>query len=100
MINNNNEYIICAAIYLEMDDSFPHQPVNITNGLVVCGRRHHNCFTIISNLDNSFNIVKNKKQGFITSKDRFVDRQEAAEIALKSGQTKKITSTLMSEDLY
>lgn len=96
----NEEYIICAAIHLKTEDVFPHQPINIKNGLVVCGRRHHNCFTIISNLDSDFLEVKDKKQGFVTSKDRFVDRKEAGEIAFKAGQIEKITNLLMSEDIY
>ena len=100
MIDNNVEYIICAAIHLKTEDTFPHQPVNIEKGMVVCGRRHHNCFVIISNLDSDFFNVKDKKQGFMTSKDRFVDRTEAGKIAFGAGQIKKMTDTLMSEDIY
>jgi hypothetical protein len=44
----------------------------------------------------------NTKQGFITSKNRFVDRKEGAEIALKSGQVSELKygPSLYSEDLY
>lgn len=39
-------------------------------------------------------------QGFLTSKDTFVDRQMAASIALTSGQIKEKSDTLISENLY
>ena len=41
-------------------------------------------------------------QGFLTSKNRFVDRTEGAAIALKSGQITalKYGNLLYSEDLY
>ncbi len=41
-------------------------------------------------------------QGFITSENKYVDRDEAYKIALNAGQVKKNTvdSRLFSEDLY
>lgn len=38
--------------------------------------------------------------GFMTSKGRYVDRKEAAEIAYNAGQTDEKKSCLYSEDLY
>ena len=99
MMDNKKEYIICAAIHLNMPDDFPHQPINIENGLVVCGRRHHNCFAILF-FTNITCEKKNITQGFLTSKDRFVDRKEAGDIAFKAGQISKVTDILMSEDIY
>lgn len=97
-----NEYILCAAIWFDDGQRYVHQPKNIETGFVVAGRRHHNCFTtmyIVSNKDTSYNKY-NKIQGFITNLDRFVDREEAAKIAYKAGQTKKLESSLFSEDIY
>ena len=37
-------YIICAAIWFKDGKKYSHQPRNVDSGLVVCGRRHHNCF--------------------------------------------------------
>jgi len=37
-------YIICAAIWFKDGNKYSHQPRNVDSGLVVCGRRHHNCF--------------------------------------------------------
>lgn len=93
----NQEYIICAAIHFESNKVQAHQPRNITHGLVVCGRRHHNCFATVATFEVK---MKEIEQGFITSKDRFVDRKEAALIALAVGQIKEPRDILFSEDLY
>lgn len=101
-IDNQKEYILCAAIWFDDGKKYDHQPKNIETGFVIAGRRHHNCFTtmyIISNKDTSYN--KNPKiQGFITNLDRFVNREEASKIAYKAGQTKQLKFSLYSEDLY
>lgn len=92
------EYIICSAAYWNDGKKREHQPKNIDMGIVVCGRRHHNCITTISEFktSNSVRVI----QGFLTNTDRFVDRSEAAVIAFKSGQVDKLKKKLFSEDLY
>lgn len=97
------EYIICAAIHFQDGNKYEHQPINIETGFVVCGRRHHNCYlslAIIKNEDVSRLSFGKNIQGFLTSKDRFVDRKEAGAIAFAQGQTKKLEDCLFSEDLY
>lgn len=97
------EYIICSAIHFDSEKKHVHQPKNIEHGLVICGRRHHNCFATFAAFHNSpEELLKYKiTQGFLTNTDRFVDRKEALEIALKAGQTtKKNGSILISEDIY
>lgn len=95
------EYILCAANWYKYPMGSDHQPVNIEYGFVVCGRRHHNIFMITSICDESI-LERNKlcEQGFLTSKDRWVDRKEAGEIAFKAGQTTELRKILFSEDLY
>lgn len=46
-INNESkpEHIICAAIWFKNGIQYEHQPKNVDIGFVVCGRRHHNCYT-------------------------------------------------------
>jgi hypothetical protein len=39
-------------------------------------------------------------QGFLTSKNRFVDREEGGRIAFNAGQTVELKKTLYSEDIY
>ena len=94
------EKIICAAIHIPDGIVRVHQSRNIKSGLVICGLRHHNCFTTLSQIEN---IQKHQTiQGFITSHDRFVDRKEGMIIARTAGQVAGINDgdILMSEDLY
>ena len=105
-INNKEEYILCSALWYKKEGQWPHQPKNIDQGFVVCGRRHHNCFQTLNIIDPKFDrslIV----QGFLTSTDRFIDRKEAFELAKKNGQIKEVEefenvvgNQLFSEDLY
>ena len=102
----SNSYIICAAIWFKDGNKYSHQPRNIESGLVVCGRRHHNCFLTAFELNGGKKIEglseANAKavQGFLTSDDIFVDRKEGGQIAFDAGQTAKLTECLFSEDLY
>jgi len=113
MIDNTKEYILCAAVwYLDLELSkYPtipkeqYLPVNIDKGIVFCGHRHVQCI-------RQMNIITGLKQheageeiqGFLTSKNRFVNRKEAAIIASNLGQIiiESVTSVskLYSEDLY
>lgn len=68
--------------------------------IIVTGRRHSNCF---ENLYRSWNYDKSKvEQGFYTDQSRFIDRREAMELALSTGQLAKTTGfqELWSEDLW
>ena len=94
--------ILCAAVYYDDGKKHEHQPTNIYNGFVICGHRHHNCLLLL------FELVKdtNKEkiiQGFLTSNNTFVDRQEAFAIALEANQIINSYAkcpALVSEDLY
>jgi hypothetical protein len=102
----STHYIICAAIWFKDGKKYSHQPRNVDSGLVVCGRRHHNCFLTAFELNGGKKIEglneldENAVQGFLTSDDRFVNRKEAGQIAFNAGQTAKLTECLFSEDLY
>jgi hypothetical protein len=109
---SNQERIICAAIwYKELPTNTMHNPINIFSGLVVCGHRHHNCIDIVARLSGLRTVqiapdgVGETIEGFMTSNNRFVDRLEAAEIAVKRGQVYRNflhnpKIGLFSEDLY
>lgn len=106
------EFIICAAIWFNDGNKYNHQPKNVESGFIVSGRRHHNCFSSVQSIGKALGydktlIVKKgialeekEKQGFITNKDRFVDRIEAAQIAYEAKQIDKPLKKLFSEDLY
>jgi len=104
------ERILCAAIWYEelsgITDRITNPlflPKNLNKGLVFCGYRHQQCIYFKSTMTNKRDSQCGKHtQGFLTSKNRFVDRVEAAEIALKAKQIIKIKhgDRLYSEDLY
>lgn len=98
----DKEYILCAAIHYDDGKEYVHQPRNITSGIVACGWRHHNCFTILFELEKSDDkfTKTNVTQGFLTNKGNFVTRKEGAKIAFKAGQIERKQNTMFSEDLY
>lgn len=106
----DKEYIACSAIwYKELYTKKPHipnrhkYPVNIDSGLVFCGHRHPHCmYMMISAIGKRSVEVEcgEYEQGFLTSRNRFVTREEAAKIAFEVGQIKKELKRLHSEDIY
>ena len=93
--------IICAAIKLIMNNM-------AQTSIVVCGRRHADCFEIISQLNSNWKGAT-KIQGFINHKNEFLDREQAFEHAKEIGQCNATQrwywqdhrqSELYSEDLY
>lgn len=92
-----DEFIICAAIRHE------------DTGKIYYGHRHNHCIDAsngeLSWTLNRQEISKIKRtQGYITNKNRFVDRKEALQIALANNQVIDIKqirgNELYSEDLY
>lgn len=106
------ETIICAAIWykelplLRPDVLEPRgfAPYNVDKGVVLCGWRHPNClYQMVAITGKSSFVAGENVEGFLTSKNRFVDRQEGAIIALACGQIKELRYSqreLYSEDLY
>lgn len=85
---NVNERIICAALSMK--------------GIRILGVNHAACFNAVP-ISVRKEYLKDARQGFVTSHDRFVDRGEAAIIAVHSGQLKgaliNYAAGLTSEDL-
>lgn len=112
------EKILCAAIHYDNHINYPHMDCyGINTGFVLCGYRHHNIIGVLpENTESKITIERAKElnidwpvdntditQGFVTSTGRFVDREEAAKIALDSGQINELKyskTKLFSEDLY
>lgn len=97
---NQKEICICSAIKLP-------------NGEIVRGHRHNHCYDIVRARPETLRTepgrlaVINAKQGFVTSRNRFVDRNEAMAIQRASGSPSSygkdgeyIGESLFSEDLY
>ena len=112
MIDNSKEYVICAAVWYQDDTEAPRGMIaqNIDRGVVIGQWRHGNCIniratnpiwnkkTLKERVDRESQdvpmMVSNEKPDvnydyvdwFLTSKGRFVDRWQAAKIALDCGQ--------------
>lgn len=111
----NGEYIICSAIWYKeiplKKEIRGRLPKNCDRGVVVCGHRHGQCMwtmgslTGLRSVTNAEDGVGDYEQGFLTSKNRFVERMEALEIARKANQVldeKEVRTHigLHSEDIY
>lgn len=94
------EICICAAIRLP-------------DGRVIRGHRHHNCFHAIAELATVDASVPSGpvatarfEQGFVTSRNRFVGREEGVALQIAAGIPSADTvrkgygNQLFSEDLY
>jgi len=98
------ERILCAAIWYKEFERPTHRPINTPGGVVVCGFRHPHIVGQINSLTGKRAVkpeVGEYIDGFLTSKNRFVDRKEAAKIHIANGGTLKYSKDqLFSEDLY
>lgn len=104
-MDKREEYILCAAIHYRDGRVYKGQPLNIESGLVVSAYRHSDCAELLEALYPSYSpdLAGRNAQGFLTSKNRYVGRAEAFEIALKQNQLLLAPSEekiLTSEDLY
>ena len=99
-MSKEKEYILCAAIWFDDGKEYAHQPVK--TGIVLCGWRHGCIFPQIGGLvkERQQLGIHEKEQGFLTSKNRFVDREEGGSIAFLAKQISEPTACLYSEDLY
>lgn len=106
MNNGKPEIVQCAAIWIKDGKKHPHQPFNIESGVVFCGWRHCCIFAQLSGKGVGFSHNANKTiHGFLTSKNRFLNRKEAAELVKTNEQTlavrlEDVRDDLFSEDLY
>lgn len=87
MVNIKQEFIICSAIWIKDFKSYDDNPINISTGLVVSGRRHNNCFATFKLINPDFNFTKdNIVCGFITNTNKFLNREEAFVVAQNNNQ--------------
>lgn len=93
------ERVLCAAIWV--DDKRPHAGQPVPAGYVVWGLRHDTILAHLVDCDIGTRRDRNgDRQGFVTSRGRFVDREEAARIAIAAEQVLGPKDVLFSEDLY
>ena|SRR5690554_1002856 len=103
------ELITSATIWYKDLKTATFKPTNIDKGIVVCGYRHPHIIEIVKHLSNLRTVefaedgVGDVVQGFMTNKNRFLDRKEAMILAIANGQVSGKTHSneeLYSEDLY
>ena len=109
------ERILCAAIWYKefslIKDDFSigfMRPVNVDRGIVFSGWRHYNCLYQMVAITGKYEYqIGESVQGFLTNRNRFVDRTEAFKIAKEANQILEdsgvynfSSAKLFSEDLY
>lgn len=101
---DNPERIMVAAIHYDDGVTYDFQPVNIESGFVFTGVSHGSCLNLMKHFYKGLapTILKSdlRVQGFLTNRNRFVGREEAAKIAYASKQIKTMKNKLYSEDLF
>ena len=96
-MKERKEFILCAAIAY--------------GDTIICGHRHSDCYKILKELTGAYTTSKEtppgrEDQGFLTSLNRYVSRNEAFHIAKDNNQIWRnlhegvIDNILISEDLY
>lgn len=99
-MEKDKEYILCAAIWYASDQELVHSPWPMPDGITLSGWRHCQIIEAYHALTGKPTQFPHAIQGFLTNKNQFVTRQEAAKIALSAGQINKPIHELTSEDLY
>lgn len=100
MNNGHVEFVMCSAIHYNDGKDYYFQPYNIDKGLVFCGWRHP---CILQQTMYLPDIIKESQiQGFLTTKNRFLTREEALELVISTGQLVNPIrgGVLTSEDLW
>jgi len=100
--NGKTEYIMCAANYYDDGKDHFYQPYNINTGYVIGGWRHPCVGNVFMATHPEATRWDDCIQGFLTTKNRFLDRAESLELVKSTGQLTKpiIGGELTSEDLW
>lgn len=92
------ERVLCAAIWYPDGPTTAHGPRSPEGrGFVWCGHNHAAIIESAAFLHHW--RAPQEHQGFVTTDNRFVGREEAARIAIAAGQIPPGTDTLYSEDI-
>ena len=86
LANGETEYVMCAANHYDDGKDHMFQPYNIDKGFIVCGWRHACCGSAYMASNKDAKRWDDCTQGFLTTKNRFLNRQEAYELVTSTGQ--------------
>lgn len=101
-MNLKPEQVMCAANWYPELPTPHYNPSNIDKGIVFSGVSHVHCLHQMVAMTGKRQSEVKEVDGFLTTHNRFIDRKEAAKIALEQGQIKKLrysSTDLFSEDL-
>lgn len=100
--NGKIELVMCAANYYNDGKDYMFQPYNIDKGFVICGWRHGCCGMSYMAANKEATRWDGCIQGFLTTKNRFLTRDEALELVISTGQHDGniMGGELTSEDLW
>lgn len=87
---------------IDYDKRIDCAAIKAPDGRVWTGKRHGHCIRTIVQATGVKSVGDGYTQGFVTMAGRFVDRKEAAVIAVHAGQVagRALPFELFSEDLY
>lgn len=94
------EQLLCAAIWFPNEETPYHTCINKPNGVVMCGHRHGHIIGQFNSVTGRMFTKQTYVQGFITTKNRFLDRHEAHKMFTEQGGKPQHNYELYSEDLY
>lgn len=94
------ETILCAAIWYNNEIELSLSPFGINRGWVICGHRHAQIKELYKSMTGKETTDFGCCEGFLTSDNRFVTRERAADIAFRAGQTKEKKHSLLSDNIY
>jgi len=78
-------------------EKIKHAAWKRNDGVVAIAKQHADC---IRKSPPDTCMKGSENQGFVTDTDRYVEREEAAEIAFKAGQIEKQPRILFSEHMW
>lgn len=112
-VQQRPEAILCSAVYVDDGVKRGRTYAYPETGILFGGNRHADCLVAlldwkdrltqeeidkINDLDDR--QLRGSRQGFITTRGRFVGREEAGDIARATGQWDQLTRQLYSEDVW
>lgn len=102
MANDEIEYVMCAANWVDDGIDYNFKPYNINTGRVFSGHRHPQIFELTREIYPYDIFGISTTQGFLTTKNRFLTRAEALILVKENDQLKGniIGGELTSEDLW
>lgn len=112
-VRERPEAILCSAVYVDDGVKRARTYVYPETGILFGGCRHVDCLVAFEDWKSKLTQEEINKiddiderqlcgtrQGFVTTRGRYVGREEAGDIARAAGQWDQLTRQLYSEDVW